>query len=371
MKLRTFLLDEWLERYDGQGGKIRYNLAASTGPGWTLDDLRRLMTTEENERLVKTSLSYQPGHGTETLRRALSAMYGAKADEIQVLTGAAEALLVLFFLAAEPGANVVLPYPAFPPFLSIPESFGLEVRRYNLDAGNGFAFDLERVASLVDERTKIVLVNSPHNPTGAVISESDIRALEELAAKRGAQLVVDEVYHPIYRGSAPRSAGEYTRATILGDFSKAFSLSGIRVGWILERDSKRREDYWNARAHFSISNNFPGELLAEVAVRNRQTIFDRAREVVASNLSILDRFFREHREILGWVRPEGGMTAFPWLASGENARPFCEAAAAKGVLLVPGDCFGFPSHFRLGFGACTDGYEKAAEILSGTVAAVS
>jgi aspartate/methionine/tyrosine aminotransferase len=368
MKLRTFLLDEWLEGYEG---KIRYNLAASTGPSWNLEDLRRFMTEEENQRLLKTPLTYQPGHGTESLRQELAAMYGAKADEIQITTGAAEALLALFFLAAEPGANVVLPYPGFPPFHAIPESFGLEVRRYNLDARNGFAFDLDRVASLVDDRTKLVLVNSPHNPTGAVISESDIRSLEELTVKRGAQLVVDEVYHPIYRGSAPRSAGEYTRATILGDFSKAFSLSGIRVGWILEREPKRREDYWNARAHFSVSNNFPGELLAEVAVRNREKIFDRAREVVASNLSILDRLFREHREILGWVRPEGGMTAFPWLVEDDNARPFCEAAAAKGVLLVPGDCFGFPSHFRLGFGACADGYEKAAEILSGTVAAVS
>lgn len=368
MKLRRFLLDEWLERYEG---KIRYNLAASTGPGWTLDDLRRLMTAEENERLLKTQLTYQPGHGTESLRQELAAMYGSKADEIQIVTGASEALLALFFLAAEPGANVVLPYPAFPPFLAIPESFGLEVRRYNLDAKNRFAFDLERVRSLVDDRTKLVLVNSPHNPTGGVVSESDVRALEELTSKRGVQLVVDEVYHPIYRTKALRSAGEYTRATVLGDFSKAFSLSGIRVGWILERDPKRREDYWNARAHFSISNNFPGELLAEVAVRNREKIFDRAREVVASNLYILDRLFREHREILGWVRPEGGMTAFPWLVSGENARPFCEAAASKGVLLAPGDCFGFPSHFRLGFGACADGYEKAVEILSGTVAAVS
>jgi aspartate/methionine/tyrosine aminotransferase len=100
-------------------------------------------------------------------------------------------------------------------------------------------------------------------------------------------------------------------------------------------------------------------------VRNRTKIFDRAREVAASNLNILDRFFDEHRQILSWVRPEGGMTGFPWLVSGENARAFCEAAAAKGVLLVPGDCFGFPSHFRLGFGACADGYQQAVEILSG------
>jgi aspartate/methionine/tyrosine aminotransferase len=370
MKLERFLLDEWLESHESG---IRYNLAASTGPRWTLDDLRRLMTEEEKRELVETSLTYLPGHGTESLRGALADMYGAAPDEIQIVTGASEALLVLFFLAAEPGANVVLPYPAFPPFLSIPESFGLEVRRYVLDSKKGFAFDPQAVQELIDGRTRLVLINSPHNPTGAVASESEIQEIERAAVKEGAQLVVDEVYHPIYPGraqGATRSAGEYTKATLLGDFSKAFSLSGIRTGWILERDSKRREQYWNARAHFSISNNFPGELLASVAVKNRAKIFDRARDLSAKNLRTLERFFSEHRELLGWVRPQGGMTAFPWLVSGENARPFCEAAAAKGVLLAPGDCFGHPAHFRIGFGACSEGYEDAVEILAGTLAAV-
>jgi aspartate/methionine/tyrosine aminotransferase len=370
MKLDRFLLDEWLESHESG---IRYNLAASTGPRWTLDDLRRLMTEGEQRELLETSLTYLPGHGTESLRRALAEMYGAAPEEIQIVTGASEALLVLFFLAAEPGANVVLPYPAFPPFLSIPDSFGLEVRRYVLDPKKGFAFDPKTVQKLIDERTRLVLINSPHNPTGAVASESDIREIERAAVEKGARLVVDEVYHPIYPGQqpeAPRSAGEYSRATILGDFSKAFSLSGIRTGWILERDPVRRELYWNARAHFSISNNFPGELLASVAVRNRAKIFDRAQEVSSKNLLALDRFFHEHREVLGWVRPQGGMTAFPWLVSGENARPFCEAAAAKGVLLAPGDCFGHPAHFRIGFGACSEGYEEAVEILAGTLAAV-
>jgi aspartate/methionine/tyrosine aminotransferase len=370
MKLDRFLLDEWLERHESG---IRYNLAASTGPQWTIEDLRRLMTDEEKRELLEASLSYLPGHGTASLRGELAGMYGAAAEEIQIVTGASEALLVLFFLAAEPGANVVLPYPAFPPFLSIPQSFGLEVRRYVLDAGNGFAFDPEAVQKLIDGRTRLVLINSPHNPTGAVASESDIREVEQAVVEKGAQLVVDEVYHPIYPGrrrEAARSAGEYTRATVLGDFSKAFSLSGIRTGWILERDSERREQYWNARAHFSISNNFPGELLASVAVRNRAKIFDRAQDVSSKNLLVLDRFFHEHREVLGWVRPQGGMTAFPWLVSGENARPFCEAAAEKGVLLAPGDCFGQPAHFRIGFGACSEGYEEAVEILSGRLAAV-
>jgi aspartate/methionine/tyrosine aminotransferase len=361
VKLEKFLLDEWLERHEGS---TRFDLAASTGPRWTLRELSQLMTGEEREALFETPLSYRPGHGGESLRREIAAMYGARSEEIQIVTGAAEALLVLFFLNAEPGANVVVPSPAFPPMISIPESMGIEVRRYALDPDEGFRVDPGRIESLLDRRTKFVLVNSPHNPTGAVASEEALATLDTFTAARGIQLVVDEVYHPIYRSNGkpvPRSAGEYTSATVLGDFSKAFSMSGLRAGWILERDAKRREEYWNTRAHFSISNNFPGELLAEVAVRHRQTIFDRVRAVSEGNLGILERFFQEHQETFGYVAPAGGMTSFPWLRSGASARPLCEAAAAREVLLAPGDAFGCPAHFRLGFAKCSDGFAEALD----------
>ena len=174
---------------------------------------------------------------------------------------------------------------------------------------------------------------------------------------------MDEVYHPIYRCGPRRSAGEYTRATILGDFSKAFSLAGLRVGWALERDSEHREKLWNARAHFTISNSPVGEFLAEVAVRNRERIFERARYVSAKNLALLDAMFREHEDAVAWVRPMGGFTGFPSLRDREDSRPFCEAASQRGVLLVPGDCFGVPAHFRVGFGACADEFDRAVEIL--------
>jgi aspartate/methionine/tyrosine aminotransferase len=370
MRLEMFALDEWLDRFIS----IRYDLAASTGPSWTISDLRSLMTEEDERTLFGTPLLYRPGHGGEPLRREVASLYRARPEEILIVSGASEALLALFYLAAEPGErrNVVVPHPAFPPILSLPASLGLEVRRYSLDPGEGYALDPDRIEALLDDRTALVFVNSPHNPTGAVASEEAVRRLDESTSKRGIQLVVDEVYHPIYHHrsrSRPRSAGEYSRATVLGDFSKAFSLSGLRVGWILERDRGRLEKYWNARAHFSISSNFPGELLAEVAMRNRERILGRTAEVASSNLALLDGFFRDRADVLDWVRPEGGMTAFPWLRSGASARPLAERAASKGVLIAPGDTFGCPSHFRLGFGALTGGYAEALGLLSQALSA--
>ena len=133
---------------------------------------------------------------------------------------------------------------------------------------------------------------------------------------------------------------------------------------MIERNPERRARYWNARAYFSISNNTPGEILSEIAMRNREIILGRTQQTASQNLQHLDRFMAEHRETLGWNRPRGGMTAFPWLVSGENARPFCQAAAEQGLLLVPGDCFDTPSHFRLGFGAIEpEEFPKALERL--------
>jgi selenocysteine lyase/cysteine desulfurase len=181
MKLERFLLDEWLDRY---GPSVRYDLAASTGPSWNLDDLRSFMTEEEKVRLFGSPLSYCPGHGAESLRHEIASMYGAGDDEVLVVAGASEALLVLFFLAAEtpPGsANVVVPHPAFPPVQNVPASLGLEVRLYPVDA------DVERIESLVDERTRVVFVNSPHNPTGSVMPEAAIGELDSvhLRERRG------------------------------------------------------------------------------------------------------------------------------------------------------------------------------------------
>jgi aspartate/methionine/tyrosine aminotransferase len=190
-----------------------------------------------------------------------------------------------------------------------------------------------------------------------------MEALHDFSSQRGIQLVSDEVYHPIYHGRVTTSAARLPHATVIADLSKAFSIAGVRTGWMVEHDARRREQYWTARAYFSISNTTTGEILSEVAIRNRDVVLGKAQETAIANLELLDRFMSDHRDVLGWIRPHGGMTAFPWLVSGENARPFCRAAIERGILLAPGDCFDSPSHFRLGFAAAGDAFPKALDRL--------
>jgi aspartate/methionine/tyrosine aminotransferase len=361
VELPPFLLDRWIEQKHTADPPIEFDLASSTGPVWTLRELLALSHEDELDALLDTRISYTSAAGTPELRMAIAALEGVDPGDVQVVTGAAEALLILFFLAAEPGANVVLPNPGFPANTALAESLGIAIRYYTLRAANQFRPDFDEIQRLVDRDTRLLLVNTPHNPTGAVLSDHELERLHDFCAERGVTFVSDQVYHPIYHGVATRSAARLANATVISDFSKALCLSGLRIGWMVDRNPQRRERYRNARNYFTITGNVFGERLAALALRHSQEIYARARQVSQRNLALLDQVFAQHHRLLRWVRPSGGMTAFPWLADGGDSRAFCRKLAARGVLMVPGDCFGEPSHFRLGFAASGDRFPLAME----------
>jgi len=356
MQLKPFLLDVWLDQFEHD---IEFNLAGSTGPVWTVNDILALADDETRHRFLNHDLVYGRVAGAGSLREAIAEMHGVPVEAAQIVTGASEALLAVMWLAAEPGANVVLPLPGFATFSALPESLGLETRFYRVRPENGFRMDPEEIKGLADSKTKLILINSPHHPTGATISDDEMEALHDFTAERGIQLVSEEVYHPIYHGRQRKSAARLPHATVIGDLSKAFSIAGVRTGWIIEHDARRRQQYWTARAYFTICNTTSGEILAEIAIRKRDVVLGRTQEISTRNLDLLRPFMADHRNVLGWIPPQGGMTAFPWLVSGENARAFCQAAAGRGILLAPGDCFGAPSHFRLDFAAVGDKFPQA------------
>jgi aspartate/methionine/tyrosine aminotransferase len=349
MELPPFLLDDWLGQKHAANPPIEFDLGSSTGPVWTLREVLALGGNIED--LLDTRLFYVPGAGTAALREELASMSGVKAEEVLITTGGAEGLLILFRLAAEAGANIVLPSPGFPANDAIAMAAGLEIRRYRLRYEDNFQIDLDEIRQLADNHTKIVLINSPHNPSGAVTCPEQMRALAEFCAQAGIQLVADEVYHPIYHGASQPSATMLANATVLGDFSKALCLSGLRIGWIIERDPQRRAQYRTARQYFTVSSATLSESLGTFALQHREKIYARAQKIAGENLSLLDRFFAVHADRFEWMRPAGGMTIFPRLRNSSDTRPFCRSLMGRGVMVAPGDCFGAPEHFRLGFAA--------------------
>ena len=358
MQLKPFLLDAWLDQYEHD---IEFNLAASTGPTWTVNDILALADNETRHRFLNHKLVYSRPAGADSLREAIAEMQGVPLECVQITTGASEALVALMWLAAQPGVNVIIPLPGFTTFSALPESLGIETRFYRVRRENGFRIDPDEIKRLADSNTKLILINSPHNPTGATIGDEEMEALHDFTAERGIQLVSDEVYHPIYHGRQTKSAARLSHATVISDLSKAFSIAGVRTGWMIEHNAQRRQQYWTARAYFSISNTTTGEILSEIAIRKRDVVLGKTQEFATRNLALLDRFMADSRDVLGWIPPRGGMTAFPWLVSEENDRSFCQAATEHGILLAPGDCFDAPSHLRLGFAAAGGNFSNALD----------
>ena len=375
MRLAPFLLDQWLAAHEFADPPIRYNLASSTGPQWTVAELLHLGGDVAREEIEGLRLSYAPPQGSLGLRERIAALHGVHADEVLLMTGASEALMALccHFADRDRGGNLVLPNLCYPAVPVLARAWGLGVRPYELNASNGFAQTADGVLAAVDDDTRAVFVNSPHNPTGSVMHTNEQRKLAEALAARGVPLIVDEVYHPLYfsgdmpSATALRGAAR-TNTIVLGDFAKALSLPGLRIGWLIDRDARRREAFIDARSYFSISGSPLTEALGAVALSHAPAVLERLRGVATANLALLTKFMAEHAEVLEFAVPAGGTTCFPKLRSGRNARALCEALAKAGVLVAPGDCFEAPAHMRVGFGAVREGYGDALEVFAEVLA---
>jgi aspartate/methionine/tyrosine aminotransferase len=370
MRIPPFLLDQWLATYEFASPPIRYNLASSTGPRWALGELLALGDSGGLKDLGDLALSYAPPQGSEALRKQVAALHDVDPDWVVITTGASEALSALYCLAAEPGASITLPFPSFPAMPVMARAWGLNVSTYALDRANGFRQSAERVLAAVGESTRLVLVNTPHNPTGSVMAHTELARLAANLEHRLIPLVVDEVYHPLYHGGLPTpSAAKLPNTIIVGDLSKALSLPGLRIGWVIDRDARRRERLVDLRSYFSISGSPLTEAIAAHALANRDEILGRVRAVATANLVALTDFMNAHADTLAWVAPAGGTTVFPWLRDGSDARELCVALANAGVLFAPGYTFDAPEHFRLGFGAQGEGFAQALNIVSDTLRA--
>ncbi len=361
MDLPPFLLDQWLARYEFRTPPVRYNLAASTGPHWTIGELQEL--PRGTLSLADLPIAYAPPDGARALREAIARLHEVDPDWVVVTTGASEALSILFCLSARRGADIVLPEPGYPAFAAVARAWGLHVRPYALRREDDFRPTVEQVVAACHAETALALVNTPHNPTGAVCPRADIARLAAALAERGVPLVVDEVYHPLYHGEAQRSAAGIANVIAIGDMSKALSLAGLRVGWIIDADAERRERILDARSYFTVSGSPITETLAAHALTNARSILARLASVASHNLATFDKLMDEVAGVLAWVRPRGGTTAYPWFVDGRDSRPFCERLAEAGVLIVPGDCFDAPEHLRISFGLQSKGFDAAADIL--------
>lgn len=302
------------------------------------------------------------------MREAIAAFHGAEPDQVVVTTGASEALSLLFCVLERPGGNIVIPEPGYPAYGAMAAAWRLRANAYRLDRAEGYIQHAEAVLAATTANSVAAIVNTPHNPSGSVMEHREVFALAAELGARGVPLIVDEVYHPIYFGSPQPSAARIENVIVISDLSKALSLPGLRIGWIIDRDAERRRRLIDARSYFTISHSPLLEKIAAHALNHSSAIVERAQRVADKNLTMLEAAIERSGSALSWVRPAGGTTAFPWFTDGRDSRPFCEVAATRGVLLAPGDCFGCPDHVRLGVASQPNGFDAGLATLSDLLA---
>lgn len=353
MRLPTPLLSHWMSPFEYATPPIRYNLASSTGPSWTFGELLALDAGELRAEMESMTVSYVPAEGTARLRQQIGQLHNVDPDWVVVTTGASEALSLLLCLASETGASVALPSPGYPATEAMATAYGLKIRAYRLEAARDFRQDKSLVLSAVDSSTRLVVVNSPHNPTGSVMEGANLKDLAAELRDRSIPLVSDEVFHRLYFASEQPSAATVPGVTVVGDMSKCLSLPGLRVGWIIDANPIRREHLIETRDHFSLSSSPLMEAFAALALREHPRLLTKLASGARANLSALERFIHSFRPRLDWVKPAGGTLAFPWLGDGSDSTAICTAWAKAGVLTAPGSTYGMPAHIRVGFG-CAD-----------------
>ncbi|MBE3065819.1 MAG: aminotransferase class I/II-fold pyridoxal phosphate-dependent enzyme [Chloroflexi bacterium] len=350
MQLTPFKLERYFARYEFN---VKYLLCSSDCESLSVGDLLAF-EPEADEGLKRHWLGYTESSGAPSLRQEISRIYtGIQSEQVLVHSGAEEAIFLFMHAVLQPGDHVIVHWPCYQSLFEIARSIGCEVTFWEARSQNRWALDLDELKRNLRSNTRAIIVNTPHNPTGCLMSQTDYRALNVLAQERGIIVFSDEVYRELEYDPADRlpSACELNPSAVsLGVMSKAYGLAGLRIGWIATHNAPVYARMAVLKDYTTICSSAPSETLSELALRHRSQITGRNLQIIHDNLSLLDAFFESRADRFEWVRPKAGPIAFPRLI-GENVEQFChQLVTSSGVLLLPGTMYDHPgNHFRLGF----------------------
>jgi aspartate/methionine/tyrosine aminotransferase len=368
MKINNFQVERWLDTYET---RAQYELAETDAKPFTLEELSQL-NPQENllQKLSSMKIGYNPTMGSDLLRNKIANLYGpdTAAENILVTTGAIEADFLLSNTLVNDGDKVVILWPAYQALYSTAEACGAQLEFWKLSADNYFQPDLKKLSAILDKKTKLLVLNIPNNPTGAVISEQQLKTILRWAEEYDFYVLCDEVYHELIfqDGIVPPYARSLSkRAISVGSMSKAYGLSGLRLGWIAGPESII-EQCWSYKDYTSISNSPISDYLAQFALDKFDLISKRNYRIITKNRETLKQWFEEHSQYFDYYLPEAGVLCFPGLknipiSSKELALDLFDK---KSLLVVPGECFDIPNHLRIGFGGDTHKLEKSLAIFS-------
>jgi aspartate/methionine/tyrosine aminotransferase len=360
---------QWMDEHEND---CKYNLAETCCASISVDQLKDLCD-DKSRQVIDTSkpLTYGAIRGSNDLRNNLARLYSAKVtnplspESILTTPGAIQANYLTTYALVGEGDHVICHYPTYQSLYEIPKQLGAEVSLWKATPDNQWIPSIDDLQDLIKPNTKLIIINNPNNPTGAVLKKAFLQQIIDIASQRNITILADEVYRPIFHSISPIDENfppslismGYRNVIVTGSMSKAYSLAGIRVGWIASRNPDLIETIASARHYTTISVSHFDEQIAAFALHSStiHNLLARNMQLAKTNLALLERFMIKNEDECEWVKPVAGTTAF--LKFHREGKPvdsvdFCKKLLEKtGVLFTPGSCFGegWKGCVRVGF----------------------
>ena len=337
-----------------------HHLTASDAESMSMRDLLAMATPEQRAEFDDLWLGYTETWGAPDLREAVAATFAARtAADVLCFAGASEGIFAANQVLLDAVSHAIVVTPNYQSHETLPQAI-CEATGVPLDPDDGWSLDLDRVAAAIRPNTKLVTINFPHNPTGAILPLDRYRALIELCRRHGIWILHDEIFHglgPTGTEHLPFIADEYERGLSLGVMSKSYGLPGLRIGWIACQDHDVLSRMERMKHYLSICSSGPSERLSIIALQNREGILARNNAIIDENLPKWEAFFDCHTDLFEWRRPDGSCMAYPRYLGPNGVASWTQSLVEEaGVLLLPSTIYRSElgptptDRFRLGLG---------------------
>jgi aspartate/methionine/tyrosine aminotransferase len=355
--MRDFALEVYLSKWEFAA---KYHLTGSDAQSMTINELLEYASPEDRERFMNHKLSYTESFGAAPLLDVISSTYEAiSLKNILCFAGAEEAIYIAMKILLTEADHCIVITPNYQSAETVPLSI-CDVSGVALDEHNNWSLDIDKVKAALKPNTKLISINFPNNPTGAIASHEAINALIDLCRERGIWLFSDEVYRLIERAPElrlPQIADVYERGISLNVMSKAYGFPGLRIGWLACQDRNLLDKCERYKHFLSICNSAPSELLAEIALKAREPILEKNRAITRGNIALLNSFFADFEDRFDWREPDGSCVAFIRYKGADGVEAFTTRLVEEaGVLFLPSSIYRselgpIPAdRFRIGFG---------------------
>jgi aspartate/methionine/tyrosine aminotransferase len=354
MPINAFKLERYFAQYEF---KLKYLLSPSDCESLAMGELLQMASPASLDLWQGLRLSYTESQGHPGLRAEVAKLYQHIPAGNVLIAAPEEAIFIAMQTLLRPGDQVVAISPAYQSLHEIARSIGCELIHWTLQPGRDkcWHLDLGQLERSLTSRTRLLVINFPHNPTGFTLSGGELDSLVGLARKHGLYLFSDEMYRLLeYEPSMqlPPICDLYEKGISLSGLSKSFALPGLRIGWLATQAGALIDSWLAYKDYTTICNSAPGEILGLIALQNEQAIVRRNLDIIHANLLSAERFFGNYPQYFAWFSPMAGSIAFPeWLGQ-VPVEQFCQDVLEKqGVMIVPGSLFDFPgNYFRVGLG---------------------